>query len=517
MRLPSNYTDLSLIAEGGMGAVFRAKDTNFNRMVAIKVLRYATIDARELKRFHAEAKALSKLNHPNIISVLSFGQTDEAQPYMVLEYFDGESLDKRLKQGARLNVLDAAEMLKQICSGLGHAHANGIVHRDIKPGNVLISKAADHVQYRILDFGIAQFVKSATQNLTQSGSLIGTPAYASPEQCIGGNIDGRSDIYSLGCLMYQALTGHTPFTSDSVLDLLRKQCDEDAPAMQEACPEAMVPTGFERIVQRCMMKSPADRFQNTDELLEAICKGDTELPEATTIQKKTKRSAPLVVAAALGVSLPIFAAIALLHKTEHASPPPIQAARSNVVSIDRLQKMAEDGIDTGKLAYATECLKQELEALNAAGAMPEKDQKYVRCLYALGCSLHGQQDDEQALEYLEQAYKIDSQDESVIFNLGLVNLGLKNYDQANRQFTHCMKRMQRRKETMTNEYANLMCSMAQVNQGLNRFSKAREFLKCSLAIDKELNNEQATRMAEAHLKALNEAEAEFKQKNNISN
>jgi serine/threonine protein kinase len=271
VQFPENFAAVNLVGSGGMGSVYSADDRSMNRKVAIKVISTGDLSASQLKRFRSEAKALSQLDHPNIIKVHSFGLLNNAQPYMVLEFVAGESLDKVLERDGKLEIARALPIFRQIAEALSHAHSKGIIHRDIKPSNVMIVHNDGGVDLiKLLDFGVARNALTNT-HVTGTGTMIGTPAYASPEQCMGKHIDFRSDIYSLGCLMYEVVSGHPPFHSDNAMELIMQQCSAEPERITD------LPEGIDRILRKCLMKDPSHRFQNCEELIAALDAGDTTL------------------------------------------------------------------------------------------------------------------------------------------------------------------------------------------------------------------------------------------------
>jgi serine/threonine protein kinase len=301
-NVPS-FTDVELIGAGGMGTVYRAFDPSMNRVVALKVMSVPLGAPEQLKRFMREAHALSRLEHTNIIKVYRVGQNDAMQPYMVLEYVDGQSLDLIIEREGALAVDRALPLFKQLASALACAHAQGIVHRDVKPSNVLL---AGNIA-KLADFGIARDLMRTTQ-ATQPGTMIGSPMYASPEQSAGQPVDARSDVYSLGCLMYEVLTGQRPFHGENLLAVVL------AHQTQQVQPIKDLPEGIDRIVRRCLMKNASDRFANGSELLKALESGDAVLPAFEDRMKSvTPRRFPIGavmgVAVLLTVSLVIFLAL----------------------------------------------------------------------------------------------------------------------------------------------------------------------------------------------------------------
>lgn len=245
-----------------MATVFKAYQPNLDRYVAVKVLpAYHARDPIFLKRFQQEARAVAKLQHANIVSIHDFGE-QEGITYIAMEYVDGGTLKDRLKRS--ISISEAVEFVIQAAEGLGCAHGHGIVHRDVKPANMLVRKDGNLL---LSDFGIAKILEG-TSNLTRAGTGIGTPQYMSPEQGTGQAVDRRSDIYSLGIVLFHALTGKVPFNADSPISITVKHLNEPLPV--EKMREAGVPLPIEQVVVKMTAKSAADRYQTTDALIEAL-------------------------------------------------------------------------------------------------------------------------------------------------------------------------------------------------------------------------------------------------------
>lgn len=250
------------IGVGGMATVFKAYQPNLDRYVAIKVLpAYHARDPVFVKRFVQEARAVAKLIHPNILQIHDFGDQDNIT-YIVMEYVEGGTLKDRLKRP--LAVPEAVDYMIQAAEGLDCAHRNGIIHRDVKPANMLLRKDG----YLLLsDFGIAKILEGTT-NLTRVGTGIGTPQYMSPEQGTGQAVDRRSDIYSLGIVLFHCLAGRVPFSADNPLTITVKHLNEPLPV--EMLRTAGVPAPIEQVVVKMTAKAAQDRYQTTDELINAL-------------------------------------------------------------------------------------------------------------------------------------------------------------------------------------------------------------------------------------------------------
>ncbi len=258
---------LDKLGEGGMGAVYRARDAQMGRTVALKVLSKKVLgDQKFFDRFKREIKATASLNHPNIVTAYGAGEVD-GMPYIAMEYVEGENLRSRLKKMGALKEKEALTLIKGAAAGLEHAHKNGVIHRDVKPDNILVGKDGT---VKIADLGLAKSVND-DQRLTKTGTAIGTPHYISPEQARGDKkIDHRSDIYSLGATLYVMLTGQRPFHGRNNAEIMLKHLQEELENPQDIVPE--ISDGAERIVSRMMGKLASDRYPNCRALIADIDK-----------------------------------------------------------------------------------------------------------------------------------------------------------------------------------------------------------------------------------------------------
>jgi len=267
------YVIQSLIGAGGMGEVYRARDASLKRDVAIKVLPASfSRDPDRLRRFQLEAEAAAALNHTNILSIFHIGQQD-GSPYIVTELLEGETLRDRLRRGA-LKLRDAIDIAIQAAKGLAAAHEKGIAHRDLKPENLFLAKDG-HV--KILDFGLAKLMQptagsdtptASLRDHTDAGRVLGTVGYMSPEQVRGQPADTRSDIFSLGCVLYEMLTGKRAFRKPTSVETMNAILNEDPPAASDIT--RAIPPALERVVHRCLDKSPERRFQSAADLAFAL-------------------------------------------------------------------------------------------------------------------------------------------------------------------------------------------------------------------------------------------------------
>ncbi len=262
-QIIGNYKIEEKLGEGGMGAVYRGVDTMLDREVAIKVLRpELTSQTAVVERFRSEAVTLAKLNHPNIATLYSlFRSGDEL--FMVLEFVRGETLDNILQRRGALPAAEAIPVFSQVLDGIDHAHELGVVHRDIKPANMMLTEKGT---LKVLDFGIARLLGSA--RMTRAGNIIGTLEYMAPEQVKGLETDGRSNIYALGMMLYEVLTGRLPFQTENEFELMQMQTSEMPPFPREINPN--IPEEVEAAIMIAIQKNPADRFQTAGDFREML-------------------------------------------------------------------------------------------------------------------------------------------------------------------------------------------------------------------------------------------------------
>ncbi len=269
--LCGRYRLTKLIGQGGMGSVYEAHDRQMSdRVVAVKVLAaHLTSDETQVTRFEQEARAANQLRHPNTISVLDFGHTEDGLLFMALEYLHGETLTQVMRHGP-LDPARGLFMLRQVCKSLAEAHAKGIIHRDLKPDNIFVCEIYGESDFiKVIDFGIAKLAVGGAE-LTQVGKMFGTPRYLSPEQAQGLPLTPPSDLYSLGVILFEMLTGQAPFHADDPMSIAIKHVQELPPALRDVAPTLEIPPQLEQMVAKLLAKRPARRFQTAEEVLAEI-------------------------------------------------------------------------------------------------------------------------------------------------------------------------------------------------------------------------------------------------------
>lgn len=305
MEKIGKYKIIEILGKGAMGIVYKALDPDITREVAIKTIRFDLIteepEREELmRRFIREAQAVGKLVHPNIITIYDVGR-EENLTYIVMQYIEGQSLQKMITTGEKFSSQEVIQLMDHLCDALDYAHQKKIVHRDIKPANILMDKTRKPF---IVDFGVARV---ETSTLTQTGATIGTPSYMSPEQIMGKKADNRSDIFSLGVILYELLAGKKPFDGESITTVFYKIINEEPLSIAEV--KKGLPKGFEHAISKTLSKDPENRYQTCDQLAadlknisqlsEKTIVLDTAEEEVTRLERKRKLKRRLILAGSI--------------------------------------------------------------------------------------------------------------------------------------------------------------------------------------------------------------------------
>lgn len=357
--LDGRYRLIRKVGEGGMGEVFEAEQVRLKRKVAVKILKpNVASDQEAVTRLQREAQSTTGHGHPNIVNALDFGRGEDGRVYLVMEWLDGESLDARLER-EMIDVPTALEIMMQTCSGLEEAHDHDLVHRDLKPANLFLTHDRHGtLVVKILDFGIAK--RGAAENkLTATGVLIGTPNYMAPEQASGDPIDARTDIYALGVILYELLTGDVPFRADTAFVVLHQHVSRTPAAPSAAAPDRGISPSLDAIVLRCLAKRPDDRFDSVRALRAALVsaqRGDTT-PITPTIRtspdvhddvKRSRSRAPLAIALIFGAALVGGTTLLMTRDWTGASKPPHGDVASTTMSSDAGSATTADAADVAR-------------------------------------------------------------------------------------------------------------------------------------------------------------------------
>jgi CheY-like chemotaxis protein len=272
--LGNRYGDVQQIGQGAMGIVFKATDKTLDRNVALKLLNPDFLpNAPSLVRFKQEAQNVARLLHPNIVTIYDFGVSPNGVPYLVMEYLNGSSLEDVLMREHQIHPKQALKIFKQVCDSLVHAHGKGVIHRDIKPGNMMFQMIDPNLYViKLLDFGISKWLQQPQESkgLTKGGEIFGSPAYMSPEQSLGLPVDHRSDIFTIGYIFYECVTGIKLFLGDSDLDTMHKRTVEQPLPFALVRPDLNLPSSLESVILKALSLQPKDRYQSAAELRWAL-------------------------------------------------------------------------------------------------------------------------------------------------------------------------------------------------------------------------------------------------------
>lgn len=273
--IAGKYKIESEIGRGGMSIVYRGRHEVMDRMVAIKMLQAQLVnDQTSIKRFRQEAKAASCLTHANVITVYDCDITSTGQPYLVMDYLVGESLADVIKRENHVDEQRALNIFIQACDALEHAHAKGVLHRDLKSSNIMLIDTEGKTDVvKVVDFGIAKLMPNSgkqSQNLTQTGEIFGSPIYMSPEQCLGSHLDQRSDIYSMGAMLYETLMGMPPLMGDTIIDTMQMHVSTLPTPFADMRHDLQIHPQFESVVFKALEKKPEDRYESMEQFKDAL-------------------------------------------------------------------------------------------------------------------------------------------------------------------------------------------------------------------------------------------------------
>jgi len=481
--LDANYEILEKLGQGGMGVVYKVKDLTTDKIFAVKVLNEGLCqDKRNVERFENEIKASMSLSHPNLVTVYKQGTTTSGAPYLLMDYLEGENLSEFLKREGCIPPERAVDFFHQICEAFNHAHAKGIVHRDIKPGNIIVCKTEGGNDYvKIVDFGIAKILPASGESikqLTQTGELLGSPFYMSPEQCRGEELDARSDIYSLGCVMYEVLSGKPPFEGTNPVKIILQHLNEQPKPFDSFL---SIGPDLEEVVMTCLRKAPADRYQSVYEImtdLDRIRSGKTPMrrikAEKQAHSKKQKRILLYGFA---------FVCVALswtaLNFTFHFTNPWLWA-------VSDAQEIAAVG--SSHYPEAEQALKNAFAEASAHNAV---NGDKAKLLYELGRLYYEWPRKNQALHTFEQALTFSDATASVwetaTINDYLCMLNNENDRPIEARYYGEKALELRRKLNSPRLIGNTLLHLAQTNIELGEYRKAEALASEMVAIESKLH------------------------------
>jgi eukaryotic-like serine/threonine-protein kinase len=325
------YRIIERIGVGGMGSVYKAEQPSMNRLVAIKVL-HPRFAAREdlVSRFRREARAMSQLSHPNTARVYKFGQLQDGAAYFVMDYMEGKNLAHTVRSEGPMDPERALNVMIQVCGALDEAHRAGIIHRDLKPENIFLTQQGGTSDFpKVLDFGLAKVSEKqmgrGSMMLTQQGMVFGTPEFMSPEQTQGEKLDRRSDIYSLGLILYELLTGKLPFDAEKPIDVMRAHVQEPAIPLNQRLPGKRFSSELEAVIAKALQKKPADRYETAVDLAQAL-RGCLRDSLGSTAARRALPSNPAPAPASSG-------AARSTKPTAEVDPPVVPVSRGPLIAI----------------------------------------------------------------------------------------------------------------------------------------------------------------------------------------
>lgn len=438
-------------------------------------------------RFCQEAKAVQMLTHPNIIAVHEFGVTLGGQPFMAMDYIEGQTLADVLEKRGRIGVKRLLRIFIQVCDALGHAHQHNIIHRDIKPGNImLLDTANDTDVVKVFDFGFAKFLErpgKRVQALTQIGDVLGTPLYMSPEQSAGKKLDSRSDIYSVGCVMYEALTGKAPLIGENVLDTMHKQINDKPLPLDAARPDLFIPEPLTQILFKTLEKDPDKRYQSMSDLkrdLEIVAMSMsgratkiTELPGLAKLKElpeEGKRLPPGLIATIAVLVLATFTVVGLTMlftpKPETTLDDIPKASKYPAPPAVPKTPIQSKPVVTGPLPNDPQKLQELARYWIQQGALGDAERASIKAIAVLK----------------ERRHTNDLAAAQAFGTAGEVYLASENYKKADQMLKKALAIKQRELGAANPEVISIINSLARAAEGQGDYARADAYYKQALAL-----------------------------------
>lgn len=475
--LHGKYKLVKKIGAGAMGTVYEAQHTTLHKRIALKVLHPdLRLSEETLQRFQQEGIAAGRIRHTNAIEIFDFDKTEEGLVYLAMEFVEGRSLKSVLLEKNALPVPEAIRIAREILEGLGAAHKVGIVHRDLKPENIMVhTTATGAYRIKVLDFGISKLVEGDSDDalMTQTGRIMGTPQYMSPEQCNGSTVDHRCDLYSLGLILFEMVAGRPPFEGNNVTEMLVKHTTEESPSLRSVTQGLSVPRDLERILARALKKKREERFTTAEEMLEALDSIDFE------------RSAKGPVATPDGSSMKMVAVIVLLLVIAGGGYFAIQALTSSDdgdgarnVSDPALQaRSSSETPEPGKRAPAAGSVRRV--RLKDAATLTSEEAEYISYLDSALRAIRGR-DVPTARADIEQAMLLDCKDAEAYVVRGQVYLEREDLDAARLDFLEAIQ--------LDDRYAEAESMLGRVYHQQGNLDAAIEHFRQASAIDPSLGS-----------------------------
>lgn len=421
--IEGRYEILSFIGEGGVGTVYKAKHLLLNKTIAIKFLIPSLVrDKRALQRFKTEAEITCSLSHQNIVTVREYGFSDGC-PFLVMDYMEGKSLKDVISENEELTEKQIIEWILQVLDALEYAHSLGVIHRDIKPANIVFEELNDNLTAKILDFGIAKIIETEVElqsGVTRTGELFGTPTYMSPEQCSGKEVDTRSDIYSIGCVLFELIAKTPPFQGKSALEIFMKHINDPIPDVEST----QFSSDLKTVIKKCLLKNPDDRYPSVGFLKQDLkCIHDGK---KVSISFPSNRESKKILKIWMAVSA-VLLIVAISTTTLYLS----NSQNSNLTGWQGYVNDAKNATRQGKKKEASKLLEK---ALSIARAQKEPAEVRLQILYDLVDSYRRNMDYKSlvktAREYVNLAYQIDAirDSESMLFQLAHTEYQIGEFD-----------------------------------------------------------------------------------------